>query len=49
MRDAAAFKLVTTEVFGPFQVITEYEGGCHSGGLPDGMLGRACVLLLNDS
>jgi 1-pyrroline-5-carboxylate dehydrogenase len=26
MRDPEAFKLVTTEVFGPFQVITEYTG-----------------------
>lgn len=29
MRDPAAFKLVTTEVFGPFQVVTEYEGAHH--------------------
>lgn len=26
MRDPEAFKLVTTEVFGPFQVVTEYDG-----------------------
>jgi 1-pyrroline-5-carboxylate dehydrogenase len=26
MREPEAFKLVTTEVFGPFQVITEYDG-----------------------
>jgi 1-pyrroline-5-carboxylate dehydrogenase len=26
MKDPAAFKLVTTEVFGPFQVVTEYTG-----------------------
>eukprot|EP00879_Flechtneria_rotunda_P023824 GHRR01025229.1.p1 GENE.GHRR01025229.1~~GHRR01025229.1.p1 ORF type:complete len:158 (+),score=38.97 GHRR01025229.1:22-495(+) len=26
MKDPAAFELVTTEVFGPFQVITEYTG-----------------------
>jgi 1-pyrroline-5-carboxylate dehydrogenase len=26
MRDPAVFKLVTTEVFGPFQVISEFEG-----------------------
>jgi 1-pyrroline-5-carboxylate dehydrogenase len=29
MRDPEAFKLVTTEVFGPFQVITEYDGEAH--------------------
>jgi hypothetical protein len=28
MRDPAAFKLATTEVFGPFQIITEYNGAC---------------------
>lgn len=26
MRDSAVFELVTTEVFGPFQVISEFEG-----------------------
>ena len=26
MRDPDVFKLVTTEVFGPFQVISEWEG-----------------------
>jgi hypothetical protein len=31
MADPAAFKLVTTEVFGPFQVVTEYEGACLLG------------------
>lgn len=28
MQDPAVFKLVTTEVFGPFQVISEFEGAC---------------------
>jgi 1-pyrroline-5-carboxylate dehydrogenase len=31
MRDPEVFKLVTTEVFGPFQVITEYTGGRGGG------------------
>lgn len=33
MRDPEVFKLVTTEVFGPFQVITEYTGGQGGGAL----------------
>jgi hypothetical protein len=32
MREPDVFKLVTTEVFGPFQVITEYKGGCADTG-----------------
>jgi hypothetical protein len=31
MRDPAVFKLVTTEVFGPFQVISEFEGETRDG------------------
>lgn len=31
MRDPEVFKLVTTEVFGPFQVVTEWEGACRPG------------------
>lgn len=26
MKDPEAFRLVTTEVFGPFYVVTEYDG-----------------------
>lgn len=31
MQDPAVFKLVTTEVFGPFQVISEFEGAVATG------------------
>lgn len=31
MRDPAVHKLVTTEVFGPFQVISEFEGETKGG------------------
>lgn len=31
MQDPAVFKLVTTEVFGPFQVISEFEGAVGTG------------------